>query len=146
MLDRSVGFQEGATYQTLRAMQLCRYFDTQVFFKDEAGKGSKKFIKVQGHQTQSNFWKFCKFPPALAVLRNKELTALLRGLQHETPFARRRFFEQIGGCRRRAVGDWAERPIAVALTVPSEFEIMVQRIRAVRLRETISGKGLGALE
>lgn len=41
MLDRSVGFQEGATYQTLRAMQLCRYFDTQVFFKDEAGKGSK---------------------------------------------------------------------------------------------------------
>ena len=76
----------------------------------------------------------------------QELTALLRGLQHETPFARRRFFEQIGGCRRRAVGDWAERPIAVALTVPSEFEIMVQRIRAVRLRETISGKGLGDLE
>lgn len=70
---------------------------------------------------------------------------MLRGLQHETPFARRRFFEQIGGCRRRAVGDWAERPIAVALTVPSEFEIMVQRIRAVRLRETISGKGLGDL-
>ncbi|CAK9070477.1 unnamed protein product [Durusdinium trenchii] len=110
VLDRSVGFEEGATYQTLRAMQLCRYFDTQVFFKDE------------------------------------ELTALLRGLQHETPFARRRFFEQIGGCRRRAVGDWAERPIAVALTVPSEFEIMVQRIRAVRLRETISGKGLGVQE
>lgn len=26
------------------------------------------------------------------------------------------------------------------------FEIMVQRIRAVRLRETISGKGLGGLE
>jgi len=76
----------------------------------------------------------------------QELTALLRGLQHETPFARRSFFEQIGGCRRRAVGDWAERPIAVALTVPSEFEIMVQRIRAVRLRETISGKGLGDLE
>ena len=76
----------------------------------------------------------------------QELTALLRGLQHETPFARRRFFEQIGGCRRRAVGDWAERPIAVALTVPSEFEILVQRIRAVRLRETISGKGLGDLE
>lgn len=36
VLDRSVGFEEGATYQTLRAMQLCRYFDTQVFFKDEA--------------------------------------------------------------------------------------------------------------
>lgn len=71
---------------------------------------------------------------------------MLRGLQHETPFARRRFFEQIGGCRRRAVGDWAERPIAVALTVPSEFEIMVQRIRAVRLRETISGRGLGVQE
>ena len=39
MLDRSVGFEEGATYQTLRAMQLCRYFDTQVFDKDEAGFG-----------------------------------------------------------------------------------------------------------
>lgn len=39
MLDRSVGFEEGATYQTLRAMQLCRYFDTQVFYKDEAGFG-----------------------------------------------------------------------------------------------------------
>ena len=39
MLDRSVGFEQGATYQTLRAMQLCRYFDTQVFYKDEAGFG-----------------------------------------------------------------------------------------------------------
>eukprot|EP00913_Durusdinium_trenchii_P003249 g3005.t1 len=46
-------------------------------------------------------------------------TRLARSAE-ETPFARRRFFEQIGGCRRRAVGDWAERPIAVALTVPSE--------------------------
>ncbi|CAJ1416809.1 unnamed protein product [Effrenium voratum] len=101
---------------TLRAMQLCRYFDTQA------------------HGVREVFYK------------DEELTALLRGLQHETPFARRRFFEQIGGCRRRAVGDWAERPIAVALTVPSEFEIMVQRIRAVRLRETISGKGLGVQE
>ncbi len=47
VLDRSVGFQEGATYQTLRAMQLCRYFDTQVFFKDEAGKGSKTSQKYK---------------------------------------------------------------------------------------------------
>ena len=42
MLDRSVGFEEGATYQTLRAMQLCRYFDTQVFYKDEDALAQKR--------------------------------------------------------------------------------------------------------
>lgn len=57
--------------------------------------------------------------PPHSFRSERVFTRLARSAE-ETPFARRRFFEQIGGCRRRAVGDWAERPIAVALTVPSE--------------------------
>eukprot|EP00927_Polykrikos_kofoidii_P035876 TRINITY_DN30381_c0_g2_i1.p1 TRINITY_DN30381_c0_g2~~TRINITY_DN30381_c0_g2_i1.p1 ORF type:complete len:3775 (-),score=772.57 TRINITY_DN30381_c0_g2_i1:67-10008(-) len=84
-----------------------------------------------------------RFLDGQTFYKPQELTVLLRALQHDRPFDRRRFLEGLSGCRRRAgLAHWESQPIAEVLRPWLEFEQVLARIRAVRLRAAISGQGM----
>merc|ERR1719272_325564 len=71
-----------------------------------------------------------------------ELSVLLRAIQQDRPFDRRRFFEGLGSCRRRAgLAHWDQQPVAEVLRPWLEFEQVLSRIRAVRLYTAITSQG-----
>eukprot|EP00930_Biecheleria_cincta_P027556 TRINITY_DN19334_c0_g1_i1.p1 TRINITY_DN19334_c0_g1~~TRINITY_DN19334_c0_g1_i1.p1 ORF type:complete len:4939 (-),score=993.22 TRINITY_DN19334_c0_g1_i1:298-13221(-) len=91
----------------------------------------------------SSMHQVARFLDCQTFFREPELSVLLRALQHDQPFARRRFLESLGSCRRRALANWQEQPIAAVLQRNwLEFDQTLSRLRAVRLRDAIEGTGL----
>eukprot|EP00931_Biecheleriopsis_adriatica_P032930 TRINITY_DN19156_c0_g1_i1.p1 TRINITY_DN19156_c0_g1~~TRINITY_DN19156_c0_g1_i1.p1 ORF type:complete len:5580 (-),score=1373.58 TRINITY_DN19156_c0_g1_i1:6-15065(-) len=91
----------------------------------------------------STMQQVARFLDCQTFYQEPELSVLLRALQHDQPFARRRFLESLGSCRRRALANWQEQPIAAVLQRNwLEFDQTLSRLRAVRLRDAIEGQGL----
>eukprot|EP00434_Breviolum_minutum_P000358 symbB.v1.2.000302.t2/scaffold6.1/size569917/5 len=91
----------------------------------------------------STMQQVARFLDCQTFYREPELSVLLRALQHDQPFGRRRFLESLGSCRRRALANWQEQPIAAVLQKNwLEFDQTLSRLRAVRLRDAIEGQGL----
>ncbi|CAE7609786.1 unnamed protein product [Symbiodinium sp. CCMP2592] len=89
--------------------------------------------------------QLARFLDGQSFYRPPEISVLLRALQRNRPFDRRRFFEGLGGCRRRgggAAGGWEQQPVAEVLRPWLEFEQILARVRAVRLHAAIYGQGL----
>lgn len=91
----------------------------------------------------STMQQVARFLDCQTFYREPELSVLLRALQHDQPFGRRRFLESLGSCRRRALANWQEQPISAVLQRNwLEFDQTLSRLRAVRLRDAIEGQGL----
>ncbi|CAJ1419899.1 unnamed protein product [Effrenium voratum] len=60
--------------------------------------------------------QLARFLDGQSFFRPPEISVLLRALQRNRPFDRRRFFEGLGGCRRRggSAGGWEQQPVAEA--------------------------------
>merc|ERR1740129_2030161 len=87
--------------------------------------------------------QLARFLDGQTFYRPPELSVLLRAVQLNRPFDRRRFFEGLGSCRRRAgLAHWDQQPVAEVLRPWLEFEQVLTRIRAVRLHSAIYGQGL----
>ncbi|CAJ1354936.1 unnamed protein product, partial [Effrenium voratum] len=91
----------------------------------------------------STMQQVARFLDCQTFYREPEISVLLRAIQHDQPFARRRFLESLGSCRRRALSNWQEQPISAVLQRNwLEFDQTLSRLRAVRLRDAIEGQGL----
>eukprot|EP00439_Symbiodinium_sp_Y106_P085445 s38_g28.t1 len=118
VLDASKSFQPGPTFQCRMLHQLARFLDGQSFYR------------------RLDSWG----PP--------EISVLLRALQRNRPFDRRRFFEGLGGCRRRgggAAGGWEQQPVLrpwLEFERPGWIAPGPSLGGAVRLHAAIYGQGL----
>ena len=67
-----------------------------------------------------------------------ELSSLVKALQLNTLGERQHFFTRLCGCRRRYATQWAERPVVAVLRgLPTEFDLLTQRIEARAMRLSI---------
>eukprot|EP00439_Symbiodinium_sp_Y106_P000418 s2695_g1.t1 len=108
-----------------------------MIFDESVGFGSGPKFQTSSMQ------QVARFLDCQTFYREPELSVLLRALQHDQPFARRRFLESLGSCRRRALSNWQEQPISAVLQRNwLEFDQTLSRLRAVRLRDAIEGQGL----
>ncbi|CAK9118525.1 unnamed protein product, partial [Durusdinium trenchii] len=113
-----------------------------VFAGNAVLDGSKGFQPGPAFQCRM-MHQLARFLDGQSFFRPPEISVLLRALQRNRPFERRRFYEGLGGCRRRgASGGWEQQPVAEVLRPWLEFEQVLARVRAVRLHAAIYGQGL----
>jgi thiol-disulfide isomerase/thioredoxin len=72
----------------------------------------------------------------------RAVRALLGAVQVNAVLLRQMFFENVVSCRRRAMQAWKDTPLSQALTVNSEFELMMQAAAALSVGSTLAERGL----
>ena len=87
--------------------------------------------------------QLCRFLDGQLFYDSRELSLLIKTLQHNTPLERQEFFIKLAACRRRGGQSWSDRPVALVIRkVQDEFSLLVDRLRGRAMGLALAASGI----